>query len=251
MKPTTIVSTTFVSAVIAAIVVSLSGPAPATEPAKLPTTAAAGHPTTDPADDPRLGLAAFYDAVRKGDEKAAFDSWYDDCTGADERAGVEDLVHHLNAEMIAAARLEGAVRQMLHDEFENRRKAGELSLTPGREQLLSCRYVIYRRLAICQWSDDEDDGFPMVLDNSGKYQGKPSVWKISMQQWHETTKSSVGDSMLASGWGVKAKNLTADEVLSGKYKTFDEVESGCLKHMKEIMEADDATTRATATAPVR
>ena len=208
-----------------------------------PATASA----TQPDGDPRLGLAAFYDAVRAGDEAKAFACWYDDVQSDDRRTEVEELVRHLVKEMIASARFEDALRQKFPADYDKARREGHM--TPEAPLLTSCRYAVYRRLAICSWGQDEDDGFPLVLDNSGIFEKRPAVWKLSMQQWHETNQSSVGDSMLLSGLGARAKDLTTKDVLAGKFKNADEIELGFLQHMHELEEADEKASSA-ATKPV-
>ena len=214
---------------------------PAATPATGPTT----EPTTEPTADPRPGLVAFYDAVRHGDEAKAFGCWYDDVEGDDARKQVEGLVHHLVTEMIATARLEDALRQKLPADYKKARSDG--GITPDTATLAGCRYTIYRRLAICSWGPEEDDGFPMVLDNSGKYQNQPETWKLSMQQWHETNASTVGDPMLLSGWGAKAKDLTTKDLIAGKFKNADDIQLGFMKHMKEIADAQDTSGKPATT----
>lgn len=228
----------------ALVVVFLTGAVAASAQTTLPTTQSTTQQDFRYPPDPRPGLAAFYDAIGKGDEVAAFNCWFDDIKGDAERHDVDDLVHHLNREMIATAKFEAALRQKLPAEFEKEHKDGEI--TPESKQLLACKYTVYRRLAICKWGDEEDDGFPMVLDNSGIYQGHPAVWKLSMQQWHETNASTVGDPMLASGFGVKVKDLVTKDLLAGKYKTLDDLLNGYLDHMKEI---EDADAKSAATQP--
>jgi hypothetical protein len=217
--------------------------------AAAPATGASTEPTTEPLVDPRPGLVAFYDALRHGDEAKAFGCWYDDAEGDDNRKQVEDLVHHLVTEMIASARFEDALRQTFPADYKKAQSDG--GITPNTATLSGCQYAVYRRLAICSWGKDEDDGFPMVLDNSGMFQNQPAVWKLSMQQWHETNASSVGDPMLLSGWGAKAKDLTTKDLLAGKFKSADEMELGFLKHMNEIADAEDKAEKAATTQSKR
>ena len=214
-------------AVIGAVAVCGQPAGPPTKPATIPTV--------DPNEDPRPGLAAFFDAIRKADEPAAFNCWFADIRNDEDRKSVEDLVHHLIREMIGTAKFEAALRSKFPADFEGIRRSG--STTPDAAQLLGCKFTTYRRLAICRWADDEDAGFPMVLDNHERIQNKHGVWKVSMQQWYETNRSSVGDSMLSSGWGVKAKELITKEMLAGKFKNVDEMQTAYLKHMKEISDS--------------
>ena len=74
----------------------------------------------------------------------------------------------------------------------------------------------------------------MVLDNTQR----PGVWKISMQQWYETNRSSVGDSMLIAGWQTKAMALTTSDLLAGKVKTAEELEDTLIKHMHDLADTD-------------
>jgi len=210
-------------------------------------TRPATQSAVDADSDPRPNLSHFFDAIRNGDESAAFDLWYDDIPGDDDhRKHVESLVHHLDAELAAEAKFQTAMSQKMPVELEKMRKQG--SILPDSKTILGCQFTAYRRLAICKWGEDEDDGFPMVLDNHGKYQGIPEAWRISMQQWYETNKSSVGDSMLLSGWGAKAKDLTTKDLLAGKLKTMDDVEGAYIDHMKEISDAED---NVAATRPLK
>jgi hypothetical protein len=70
-----------------------------------------------------------------------------------------------------------------------------------------------------------------------------------MQQWHETNNSSVGDSMLMSGWVPKATALTTQEILAGKFKNIDEVDEAMLQHLTDIADAADKADKAATTKP--
>ena len=60
-----------------------------------------------------------------------------------------------------------------------------------------------------------------------------------MQQWYETNRSSVGDSMLMSGWGAKAKEIITKEMLAGEFKNVEEMQTAYMKHIKEISESTE------------
>jgi hypothetical protein len=212
----------------------LSAASGCTNAANQPTRSAE-NPTTVPvsAGDPRTGLIAFFDAVRRENESAAYACWMNDVDNSDDRQYVEDLVHHLVTELIATARFEQAIARKLPRDYEQQRRLNKL--IPNSIKLSSARFAVYRRLAIVSWGDDEDDGYPMVLDNSGP--GTP-VWKLSMHQWHETTRSSVGDSILISGWGARAKDLTTKELLAGKFPTLEAAEEAYLHHLLDNAESD-------------
>jgi hypothetical protein len=188
--------------------------------------------TKSAAADPRQDLAMFFDAVRRGDQASAFDCWDNDIAPLDQRAYVEDLVRHLMREMIAGYRLEQALSAKLPEEYDKARRAGRCTPTP--EELAAAQFTSYRRLAIVKWGAAEDAGFPMVLDS--RDQSHPR-WKISMQQWYATNHSSVGDSMLMSGWGAEAKDLTAKEILDGNLRTIESVQLAYVRHMNELAKA--------------
>jgi hypothetical protein len=184
--------------------------------------------------DPRAALVAYFDAVRQGDENKALACWMDDVDAADRRKYTEEIVRAFVRQSIAAAHLEDSMRQKLPTDFQKLRHDG--NAMPNDAQLATCRFTTYLRLAICAWGSQEDDGLPMVLDSSRH----PATWRISMQQWYETNRSSVVDSMLITGWQAKAMELTEKEVLAGKLKNADEVELSLIDHMNDLAEAEDA-----------
>jgi hypothetical protein len=175
--------------------------------------------------------------------------WYDDLRDleGERRKYIGDLVSHLVDEMIAESRLEQALARKMPGA---RRDAGEVGQvrgpTPTADELAKARFTIYRRLAVVNWGRDKDSGFPMVYDNWGN---EPR-WKISKRQWYATTHSSVGDSLLLTGWFAKAKDATTKEILEGKFKTIEEVDKAYQRQMGELADAADAK-RSAATAPAK
>jgi hypothetical protein len=203
-------------------------------------------PATQPEDDPRFGLGLYFDALRKGDEAAAYACWFDDISSDEEqRKYIADLVHHRVVEMIADCQLQKELALHLPDIYRQAQKSG--GAPPEPSKLSSAQFTVYRRLAVIKWGDDEDDGFPMVLDNTDRAH---KVWKISMQQWHETTRSSVGDSMLLSGWSAKATDMTTKDVRDGKIRTLEALSEAFLRHMSDLANAEEAeANHGPSTAP--
>jgi hypothetical protein len=205
------------------------------------------RPATDPADDPRPGLQRFFDAVRSADKTAAMQCWYDDMHDLEawRRKVIGDLVDHLVDEMIAESRLEQALASKMPGVRREKGEVGQVrGPTPTDNELAKARFTIYRRLAVINWGRDKDSGFPMQYDN------RPNEprWKISKRQWYTTTRSSVGDSLLLTGWFAKAKDATTKEILAGKFKTIEEVDKAYRRHMGELADAAEAK-RGAATAP--
>jgi hypothetical protein len=204
------------------------------------------RPTTEPADDPRPALVRFFDAVCRADRAAALACWDNDVERDEQRRYVEDLVGHLVDEMIASYRFEQALAQKFPDAYDKARQAG--GNTPTTADLAAAQFTVYRRLAIVKWGRNEDDGFPMEFNNADR--AHPH-WKISMRQWHETNRSSVGDSMLLSGWGAKAKEATAKEILGGDLKTIESVQEAYMRHVSELADAEKRGIKGPSTAPVK
>jgi len=145
--------------------------------------------------------------------------------------------------MTARYRFEQALAKRFPDAYEAARRGGDT--TPTAAELSTARFLTYRRLTIVKWGDGEEDGFPMVLDNTDDAR---QVWKISMQQWHETNGSSVGDPLLLSGWGARSTDMIAKEMLEGKFKTLEEVQQAYMRHFGAL--ADEAKKQdAPATHP--
>ena len=241
MHPSRVTLTLFT--VFPAILLAAPGCTTPAAPRASPTT----HPTTIPTStiDPRSGLITFFEAVHSENEPAAFACWMNDIADSSQTQYVEDLVHHLITELVATSRFEKAIAAKFPRDYQEQRRQN--NLTPDPAQLAAARFAVYRRLAIVSWGDDEDDGFPMVLDNHDR---AAPLWKISMQQWHETTRSSVGDSILLSGWGATAKNVTTKEVLAGKFSTFQGAQEAYLKHLLDAgNDASESPTTNPTTAP--
>jgi hypothetical protein len=85
------------------------------------------------------------------------------------------------------------------------------------------------------------------LDNTDQTH---KLWKISMQQWHETTRSSVGDSLLLSGWSAQATDLTTKDVVAGRVQTVEGLSETFMRHLSELAEAEESKTQSPSSQPV-
>jgi hypothetical protein len=203
------------------------------------------RPSTDPANDPRPAIERFFDAVRHSDKAAAMQCWENDVEGDERRVHVAELVSHLLDEMIASQHLEQALASKLPDVYRQVSQSG--NTTPTDIDVANAKYTVYRRLAIVSWGRRDESGFPMEFDNRPNQQR----WKISMRQWYTTNRSSVGDSMLLSGWGAKTKERTAADILDDKVKTNEQLQKAYLRHMREAADAGKQNAPAAATSPAR
>jgi len=172
----------------------------------------------------------FFEAVRRGDEVGAFACWENDIREDEHRKYVENIVANFTKSLCANFRFEEAIAKKFPVRHREMRDEGETA--PGDEKISAAQFTVYRRLAIVRWGKDEEDGFPMVLDN--RDQARP-VWKISMQQWYEANRSSVGDSMLGADFLAKATDLTTKEILEGKYHSLEAVGKAYLRHWEEML----------------
>src|SRR5205823_4744784 len=123
-------------------------------------------------------------------------------------------------ECIAQRRLERAIATQFPNDIFVRP-----SEFPDPPKIQKASQAIFEQTAIVQWGPDEGDAMPLTKVNDR--------WKLSMKNWYAGIHSSVGDSLLRSGWAAKAKETTAKEVTDGKYQLASEAYRAVRKHWLE------------------
>ena len=222
-----------------------SGPVLSTLPAQTPAPTPVVSPSPaagDPLDDPLPGLVSYFDAIRRGDKPTALACWFNDVDGDGSRSYIASLIPHLIDSLIADYQLEQALVDKLPELHAQMQAAGRT--TPDATRLAAAaKFTTFRRLAIVRWADGDEGACPMVYDNTNRDHG---VWKISMQQWHETAGASVGDSFLLGGWTARATEMTAKDIRAGKVHTAEELQSAMLDHLGKLIKETEAPEKKPA-----
>ena len=193
------------------------------------TTVWAQIPSRDTADyppDPRVIAVEFFQHIRAGDAAGAWRCWDSDLPDPSDRKYEEMQVRNSIGIWIADFRLEQALEKKFPSVYEKMKESGEL--TPAPELVAKAKFTTFRRLAIIRWSEDEDAGLPLVLDTSKT----PPKWMISLSQYRETTRASVGDSFRSTDAVARATDHLTRDILSGKVKTERDLEGAPARYLE-------------------